>query len=222
MRVILEFDGVIADVMPGYFAAHRDAAQSVGWSRLDEPTFRRLTRTRGSEAELLPGAKPAKMASYRVAWDRLVEADAAVSSLKPQAGLPEFVRQLRRFGSLIVVTVRPNIEARRHWLDRQGGLDAISCFERLSDDPRRRPVELKVLAANDDRTIVVGSSDTLVRSADAGELFVIGLSTGDCSVKRLTQAGARLVYAAPEQLSNSLQTGGADLVRAGMLPLTVG
>ncbi len=222
MRFILEFDGVLADVMPGYFTAHRAAAQVVGWSRLDEPTFRRLTRTKGVEADILPGAKAAKLTAYHAEFERLVEADDAVAGLEPQADTADFLRQLGRFGSLLLVTVRSNIDARQRWLAHRDWSGAPPRFEKLDDNPRRRPVELKVLAEKDDRTVVVASSDILVRSADAADLFVIGVSCGECSIKRLTQAGARMVYKTPDQLTTSLQTGAADLVRAGMMPLTVG
>lgn len=222
MRFIIEWDGVIANVMPGYFLAHRAAAQTVGWSRLDEATFRRLTRTRGSEADILPGAKATKLEAYDAEFDRLVETSNAVAQCEPHPALSDMVRQLQRFGLVFLVTARPNIDERRQWLTRREWSGGVECFERLSDDPRRRPVELKALAANDDRAMVVASSDIVVRSADAADLFVVGVSSGTCSVKRLQQAGARIVYKTLDQLTASLRAGAADLVRAGMLPLTVG
>lgn len=222
MRFILEFDGVIADVMPAFYAAHRVAAEAVGWSRLDEATFRRLIRTKGREADVLPGAKQVKLEAYEVKLLEIVEEDARIADLTAQDGLFELFRQLLRFGSVVLVATGRNIDARRQWVARQPWAEHVERFERLDEDARRRPVELGVLSEGDERTVVVASSDVLVRSADAAGLFVVGLSTGTCSVKRLQQAGARVVYKALDELTTSLRDGAVDLIRAGLLPLTGG
>jgi len=222
VRFILEFDGVIADVMAAYYAAYRAAAEAVGWSRLDEATFRRLTRTKGREADILPGAKQVKFDAYESGFFEIIEGNAAIAALAAQAGLHERLRQFLRFGPVVLVTTGRNLDARRHWVARQSWAAHVERFERLDDDARRRPVELGVLSEGDERTLVVASSDVLVRSTDAAGLFVVGVSTGTCSVKRLQQAGAGVVYKALDELTTSLRDGAADLIRAGMLPLSGG
>ncbi len=219
MRFILEFDGVITDVMPAFYAAHRVAAEAVGWSRLDEATFRRLIRTKGREADVLPGAKQVKLDAYEAKFLEIIEEDAGIAELTAQDGLFERFRQFLRFGAVVLVATGRNIDARRQWIARQPWAEHVERFERLDEDARRRPVELGVLSEGDDRTVAVASSDVLVRSADAAGLFVVGVSTGTCSVKRLQQAGARVVYKALDELTTSLRNGAADLIRAGMLPL---
>jgi len=219
LRFIVEFDGVLADVVPAWYAAHRAAAEAVGWSRLDEATFRRLIRTKGREADILPGAKQAKLDAYDTEFLKLIEQDASIAALTPQDGLFERFRQFQRFGPIVLVTTGGNIEARRRWVAGQPWSGSVARFERLDPDARKRPVELGVLSEGDERTAVVASSDVLVRSADAAGLFVVGVSTGTCTVKRLQQAGARVVYKALDELTTSLRDGAADLIRAGMLPL---
>jgi len=220
MRLILEFDGLLADVMPAMYAAHREAAASVGWSRLDEGTFRRLIRTKGREADVLPGAKQVKVDAYEQAFQARLEQDESIRSLDPQPGLDDDLRRLGRFGQVVLITLGRNLEARRAWLGEQRLSDGVEAFERLDEDPRRRPVELRVLADNDERAIVVATSDAVIRSADTAELFTVGVSSGPCSVKRLQQAGPRIVYKELAELAGSLKAGGADLVRAGLLPLS--
>lgn len=219
MRFIVEFDGVLADVMPALYAAHREAAASVGWSRVDEATFRRLIRTKGREADVLPGAKAVKVEAYERAFRDRVEEDASIASLKASSGVGESLRQFGRLGTIVAVTLGTNLEARRAWLGRQGWAGSIESFERLDADPRRRPAELRILSENDSRTVVVAPSDALVRSADAADLFTVAVSSGTCSVKRLQQAGPRVVYRELAELAESLKSGGADLVRAGLLPI---
>ena len=65
MKIILEFDGPVFDPAPVYYAAHQAASGDVGWSRLDQATFWRLLRTKGRQADFLPGAKPVKIAEYQ-------------------------------------------------------------------------------------------------------------------------------------------------------------
>jgi len=220
MRLILEFEGLLADVMPALYAAHRDAATSVGWSRLDEATFRRLIRTKGRDADVLPGAKAVKVEAYERAFRERVEDDASIASLSAFSRLADSLRQLGRFGTIVAVTLGTNLGARRVWLGRQGWAGSIESFERLDVDPRRRPAELRILSENDARTVVVATSDAVVRSADAADLFTVAVSSGTCSVKRLQQAGPRVVYRGLDELAESLKAGGADLVRAGLLPIT--
>jgi phosphoglycolate phosphatase-like HAD superfamily hydrolase len=89
----------------------------------------------------------------------------------------------------------------------------------LDLDPRRRPAQLKSLAGSDAVTIVVGSTDVMLRSASAAELFLVGISSGPCIAARLHQAGATVVYLTLGILLDSLCFGATDLIRAGLRPL---
>ena len=108
------------------------------------------------------------------------------------------------------------MDGRRRTVEKQPFYQSITQMERLDADPRRRPVELRVLAGNDRKAAVIASSDTLIRSADAAELFTIGLSTGLCTPVRLHRAGARIVYKSLEELVDSLQSGAEDLIKLGL------
>jgi beta-phosphoglucomutase-like phosphatase (HAD superfamily) len=222
LRFIIEFEGLITDIAPAHYRSHREAASAVGWSRLDAASFRRLTRTKGDDANFLPGAKPNKVEQYRARFAEWIESDDLFVETPMQDGVVERLRSLARFGACSPVTLGTNLEARRRAIDRFGISDAVERLAALSLDPRRRPTELRALAGDDPRALVVASTDVLIRSADAADLFTVGVSSGDCTGVRLHRAGARVVYPDLAALVASLRSGAGDLIDAGMLPPPIG
>ena len=81
MKLIIEIEGALLDVVPTHYEAHRRVAAEVGWARLDRATFWRLTRTKGREANLLPGARPVKLKEYYARFEECVESDELVDKL---------------------------------------------------------------------------------------------------------------------------------------------
>ena len=218
MRFIIELDGPIFDVMPVRYVAHRAVAAEVGWSRLDEATFRRRMRTKGRDADILPGATNAKVAEYDRRFAVYAESDASVGTCQTQPGVAAAVRAMVEYGPCCAVTLGSNVSARRALLDRAGLAQFLERTESLDTDPRRRPAELRTLSAGDDRTIVVAATASLVRSVGGAELFGVGLSCGTTAIARLHQAGADIVYKELQDIVVSLKTGAKDLIRAGLLP----
>lgn len=218
MRFIIEFDGVIADVAPGWFASHQAAAREVGWSTLDRSTFWRLMRTQGRAAQVLPAAKPVKHAEYQIKFEAKLETDETIAGIRLVEEIARVVTNLAAFGPCHLVTLGSNLEARLRLLDQGGLRRFFQRIERLDADPRKRPAELKMLASGEKRSIVVCGTDALVRSAGGAELFSVGLTSGPCIAAKLHQAGASVVLGDLEALVASLVSGGADLVRAGLLP----
>lgn len=167
---------------------------------------------------MLPAAKPPKLAEYQTRFDLLAEADESIAAFGLVEGVSAAMTRIASMGPCHLVTLGGNVEARIKLAD-QGGLRPFSQrIERLDVDPRKRPAELRLLATKDPRTIVVCGTDALVRSAGSAELFSVGISSGPCIAARLHQAGASVVLGDLEALVSSLQTGGAELVRAGLLP----
>ena len=218
MRFLLEFDGPVFDVAAAQHAAHRESAAAVGWSSLDAATFRRVTRSKGREADVLPGARDGKVGEYHRRFEELVESDACITRLEPHSGVDELLVKLARSGLCHFVTLGSNRSARATLLQRHGLSRFAGGIEALNADPRRRPAELRVLSGNDERTLVVAGGDTLARSASLAELFVVGITNGPCSADRLHRAGAAVVYKTLDDLLESLGSGAADLVRAGWHP----
>ena len=74
----------------------------------------------------------------------------------------------------------------------------------------------------DPRAVVVASTDTLLRSADAADLLTVGIASGICFATRLHRAGAKVAYAELGELADSLRNGAKDLIQAGVPPLPLG
>ena len=65
---------------------------------------------------------------------------------------------------------------------------------------------------------MAAANDALIRAAGEADLFALGMTCGASGARRLFQAGAALVYRDLDQLVESLQTGAADMIEAGLLP----
>jgi len=218
MRFIIEIDGCVLNVRAVLFQAYREAADAVGWACLREADYWRLARTKGRDAVLLAGAKPAKLKAHQIEFDRIVETDPLVGGYEPHSDVRQTLARLRRHGPCLAVTAGSNIVGRRRVLERAGLTEYFDAAVALHADPRRRPGELAVLAAGDRRTIVAASSDALARSASQADLFTVGIASGACIAARLQQAGVGVVFTSLEGLSASLSDGGCDLIRAGLMP----
>lgn len=224
MNFVIDCDGPIIDVRPVYYAAFRLVVAELGWSCLDEATYWRLLRSKGREANLLPGAKPIKHANLHERFAEVVESPEIANAGQPHGGraMTKTIQALARHGRCAVVTLGTNVETRRKMLDRYNIGSLLACIERLSEDPRRRPAELTALAGGDRHTIVAAASDAIIRAAREANLFALGISTGPCSAARLHQAGADVVYSALDELTASLAKGTPDLIAAGLPPLSLG
>lgn len=218
MRFIVEFDGVVANIREVHYAVYRDVAEEVGWSRVDIATFWRQTRRQGTQADVLPGARLSLRTELLRRFAQRIEETDEIAKYTTQPGFEQMIASMSRDGDVALVTLGANRPARSAWLAKIGWASLAERFETLSDDPRRRGVELRVLASGEPRTVVVASSDAIVRAAGSAGLFSIGISCGACTPARLHQAGADVVYTVPDGLTTSLGSGAEDLIRAGLLP----
>ena len=125
-------------------------------------------------------------------------------------------------GPICLVTVGSNVQARRAALERHNLLRFADRVERLDADPRKRPGELRTLAAGDKRSLVAAASDAVVRAAGEAGLVAVGVPRGPCKPDRLYRAGADVVYPNLEALRAAIAEGSEDLTRAGLLPPELG
>jgi len=220
VRFLIEFDGPLVDVEPVYSAAYRGAIEQAGWSRIDHDTFWRLFRAKGRQADLLPGAKPAKVEAFWADFEARLDSHAYLSAMTPFDTTRGAVQKLAKDKKIIVVFLGGNGAARRAVLEKHGLLEWVNRVEAVPSDPRLRPAALRNLAAGDKRTIAVTTSDTLIRAANEAELVSVGLTCGPCAAPRLHRAGVGVVYASLIELVDSLRNGGAELAIAGLLPQT--
>ncbi len=221
MVFLIECEGVLFDIAPAWYRAFHDAATAAGWSRLDQPTFWRLLRKDGLEADLLPGARPAKVEEFRKHFAERLESEEVLALYDPRPDACAALAKLSRHGRHTAVSLGANVAPRRTLIARAGLDRAIPRLEALSPDPRRRPAELRTLATGERRAIVVASTDSLIRSAGAAEMFTVGIADGACLAARLHRAGASIVFPSLEELAASLQKGAVDLIRAGLPPASL-
>ena len=218
MRFVIELDGVLFDLKPGWHRAHVEAATAVGWSKLDQATFWQRMRTKGPQADFLPGAKPLKFKDYLSRFQDLIESDPIVGACPIRERTGEHLRSLHREGPCIGIALGQNLDARRSALECAGVRGLFMEIHGLNADPRRRPTELKALAQGDPRIVVVAASEEVVRSADPAGLFAVGVAQGACTPARLHQAGARLVLPALGDLVEAARAGARRLIAAGLPP----
>ncbi len=219
MRLIIEFDGIVGAVLPAHYALHKRIAKDVGWSHVDEPTFRRLIRKEGPNAAVLRSAPTTKQAEYRRLFDAAFEDTESIDSFTIRPDFLKHFPSLAGAGSCCLTTMGTNLTARRDWLKRSQPKMTSMVFEAINEDPRKRPAELKFLADREPRAVVVATNDSLVRAAGSAELFSVGLPLGTCSAARLHQAGADIVFKDLDEFTDSLQAGAPRLVQAGLMPL---
>ncbi len=222
MRFIVEFEGAVVDVRRVHYGRYRDVAAEIGWSRVDEATYWRLVRTKGSDADVLPGARPAKRSAYRTRFAERVEEAETIAQYRAHDAIDRVMVDLVRYGSFDLVTLGANLSARRAWIEGIAWASLVGRMEKLSDDPRRRGAELRALSDGDPRTLVIAADETIIRAAGNAELFSVGVSSGSCTPARLHQAGADIVLTGLAELADSLASGAQDLIRAGLLPASLG
>ena len=95
-------------------------------------------------------------------------------------------------------------------------------YESTEGAPDRgaRTAQLTHLAEGDPRCVAACASPSMILAAEAAGLFAVGVASGACSAARLTQAGARCVFADPSALAESIASGARQLVDAGLVPAT--
>jgi len=219
---MLEWDGVLADVMAGYHRAHVQCAAKAGWSALDAARFRAAMRKQGLEAHVLPGAPPLKVKQYAADFTLALASDDLLLATPLHESVPVALRAIARHADLLWLSLGANLASRKHVLQKAGIDGLFKQSVAIDPDPRRRPAQLRTLAGSEKRVIAAASTEPLLRAAGSAEIIAVGFSTGASSSARLQQAGADIVYGDLQDLAETLPRGAPDLVRAGLLPLPLG
>lgn len=221
LTFIIEADGVLLDIRPAYASAHQMAVRDVGWSVMAPDDFWRRVRSKGEQSIVLPGIPPLKLKRYQSAFDEWVENEASWKDVRVVENLNDIMRKVSRIGTCMVMSCGRNPELRCKLLTSQyqGPLPLGEVFA-LDSDPRKRSAGLraKLSGVAEGRAVAVVSTDLCTRTAREIGLLTVGISSGSCSAARLTQAGAEIVYRRFSEFANSLSSGAADLIDAGLAP----
>jgi len=218
LTLLIELDGLVLDVAAVHYRLHRSIAAAVGWSALDQATFWRLTRTKGREAVLLPGARPAKIKEYFTRFDEQLEGELAWDECLAHPAASNALTTCQRFGKCMGISLATNVAVRQKALNRTGLARHFGAVQSLSLDPRVRAGELHVLAVPKQGTIVVAATDAIIRAAGSAELVSVGIPTGTCTPARLHQAGADAAFGDLREFAQCLDSGAHELIQAGLPP----
>ncbi|MHC5109765.1 MAG: hypothetical protein ACYTHJ_07805 [Planctomycetota bacterium] len=221
MKFLIEFEGVLSDVGRMTYTAHSLAAESVGWSRLDQASFWRMLRTKGLDAPFLPGAKPMKLKNYQEAYIEALKSPKALSKISLVNDLGESIRKMERVGACSVVSLASEVETGNRLLGACQLPGVEFDVTPLDAEILARTEQLNSMVGSERRGVLVASTDTLLRTASGTDLFAVGVSFGTCSVKRLQQAGAALTFRHLDEFADCVASGGKELLEAGMLPFSV-
>ncbi|MCO4747195.1 MAG: TIGR01548 family HAD-type hydrolase [Proteobacteria bacterium] len=202
--LLLDIDGVVADVSESYRAAIVATAAEYGVS-LDEADVlqakkegdanndwvltQRLLRGRGVSVEL---------DQVTATFERLVQGAPGVPGLwqKERLLIPrEVLEDLARWRPLAAVTGRPSLDARR-FLESQGIADLFStvvCMEDAPAKPSPEPVLEALRRVGAQSGWMVGDTPDDVRAARAAGVVPIGVRSGGVADAALFEAGCARV-----------------------------
>ncbi len=224
MRFIIELEGLVFDIKNAHFAAYQKAVADAGWSCLDQATFWRLWRKQGLQAPLLTGATPIKIKQFWCLFQASLAAPESLSKLTFQDDVSQTIASLQRTGWCVGVTTGDGgvLDEYTRRLADSGLADGFVSCKSLPIEPRQRASQLGELAAGDERTVVVASSDIVARAGSTATLFTVGIPIGCCHDSRLHRSGADIVYKSLEDVPASLDAGAADMIQAGLKPASLG
>ncbi|MCP4249543.1 MAG: HAD family hydrolase [bacterium] len=220
MKFILECDGVVLNPEPQYWAAYSVACEALGLPRLDRAAFWRAVRRGTREGQLVRGAKPAQLIEFGRRYSEALDSDAAVAAMAPLSDVAVGLTALGDHGPCYLVSTGPNRQKRQDVLDTHNLAIHFTRMKALSDDRGARTAQLTHLAENNPRCVAACASPSMILAAEAAGLFAVGVGSGACSTSRLTQAGARCVFADAGELADSVAAGARQLVEAGLVPAT--
>ncbi len=224
MRFIIELYGAIFDIQDTHYAAYQKAVADVGWSCLDQVTFWRLWRKHGLEAALLTGARPMKIKQFWTTFQAHITSPESFSSLVLREDASRSISSLQRFGLCVSVTTgnHGSLDKQKRCIAASDLVNGFVSCHCLPGEPQQRSSMLAEIAAGDARSIVIASSDMVVRAGSHTQLFVIGLPIGCCHASRLHRSGADIVYQSFDEIITSLEKGAADMIKAGIKPASLG
>jgi len=211
----LECDGVLLNPEPWYWAGYSAVCAELGAARLDRASFWRAVRRGAQAAELLPGAKPARVQEYRSRIGTCLESPEATAALEPHAGMAAALERLRKHGRCSLVSTGGDRDGRQRVLDAADLSVHFDQMKALLADRARRVEQLRQLGQAERQSLVAVAGESLLLAAEEADLFVVGVAGGACTADRLRRFGARCVFSDLAELAACVEAGGAELEAAG-------
>jgi len=217
LNTILEYEGVVIDVLPRYWAAHLEALQATGLAGPTQDQFLRLLRTGAADSAFVQLGKPRHITEYtRIRNERIDSTDMMALDVA-QDGAHNNLRVLKQLGACHLATLcgnRPGINAT---LDR---LDLWICFDKkvaLPRDPDRRVQALSEMMGEHHGSLAVAGSVPFAYAAGQAGARVVGMKTGTASPKNLRQVGVDVFFDSLDELTDALTHRDEQLQRIGLV-----
>lgn len=220
MKIIIETDGVLCDIRPAWWQAYSDAVRSIGLARCDEETFWRLVRSGADDGQLVRGARPRQLESFRTALNESLEAEATLALIRPHEEAARIVAGLSATFEVVPFTFGANVAGRRGLLGRLGFSNGVELVGLPVGPAPARSAAMSALATVDAPgrpPVVLGSSEAAMRAADDAGLTPLGIASGAAIGRRLEAAGARVVYPELALFDEARRSGDGQLVRLGVV-----
>ena len=216
LNTIVEYEGVVVDVRPRYWAAHRAALEQVGCRGPEESEFWRLWRIGAPAAQFVRHAKPEQVAQYvRFREERIDNVELMSLDQAPDDAAVN-LRLLKQMGTCHLVSLSRNRDGLNATLDR---LDLWMYFESkqlLPADRERRVEAIKKIAGTTRITMAIASSVAFAYAAGEAGCRVVGMTTGTSFPKFLRQVGVDAFFDSLDALTDALSRHDPELQRMGI------
>lgn len=218
MKILIEMDGPLVDVRARYYEVHRRIMIELGLPAVSPDPFWRLVRRDEPTEAFVPGGRAKHAERYARRFTELSECDDVLMLDEAQDDAAGALRSLKPLGESILITLRLNRPGAQDVMNR---LDLSAYFLRvcgLSQSQGRREDQLRELAGDARRVLVVAGSEPVIIAAREVDLPVVGVTCGSRTPQNLRRAGADVLFADLDAVSIALATGAEEIQRAGLLP----
>jgi len=216
INTIVEYEGVVVEVRPRYWAAHKAALAALGLAGPHEEEFWRLWRTGAAHGTFIHG-RPHLVAEYLRVRDQHMDNTDLMALDQPQPGAGVNLRLLKQMGSCHLVTLCRNRDGINATLDR---LDLWMHFDSkqvLPDDRDRRIEALRQLVGGHHSTLAIAGTVPFAYVAGEAGCRVVGMKNGPAVPKRLRQVGVDVFFDSLDELTDALAKRHPDLQRIGLV-----
>lgn len=217
LNTIVEYEGVVIDVLPRYWAAHREGMKAVKFEGPTQAEFWRLWRIGSPDSTFLPIGKPHHVAEYTRIRNERINATDLMALDVAQPGASENLRVLKQLGACHLATLCDNRAGINATLDR---LDLWIHFDKkmvLPKDSDRRVTTLREMMGEHACTLVVAGSVPFAYAANEAGARVVGMKTGLAYPKNLRQVGVDVFFDSLDALTDALTRRDPDLLRIGLI-----
>lgn len=216
LNTIMEYDGVVADVRPRYWAAHCHAVAAVGSDGPPADEFWRLVRTGAPDGRFVPYARTAKVLQYARLRDERIHSTElmALDEALPDAAVN--LKVLKSMGTCHLVSLCPNREGLNAALDRMELWMYFDQKQALPVDRDRRVKAIRDLVGGVRTTLAVAGSVAFAYAASEAGCRVVGMKTGTAYPQQMRQVGVDVFFGSLDELTDALSRHDPQLQRIGV------